>query len=312
MRRIRALIVLSLLALITGTTASAGTAAHADPVSNLLGTVTSALGVTGGTDDVVSLPFDGAQRSYRAFVPTDLPAGPRPVVVFLHWLSGSAADAEQSTQLDVGATVAHAIVVYPDGLTRSWNAGTCCAPASTNGNDDVGFIDAVLDDVSGRFSVDASRIAVGGFSNGGMLAYRYACERSARVTTFFMGSAVPLSSTCHFDQPVAILDMQGANDTTVPWAGTRTSSLVAGGVLAPVLGALGGMAWFDGCGPLSSSVVSALVTRYVATSCPTGASVTLERSATMPHTWATGPNAPLLYGIDETWRAWGFVSTRWR
>ena len=69
-------------------------------------------------------------------------------------------------------------MVYPDGLNRAWNAGGgCCGTPGSSGVDDVGFVEsagrgAVRRDVA----VDARRIYVTGISNGGMMAYRLACD----------------------------------------------------------------------------------------------------------------------------------------
>jgi polyhydroxybutyrate depolymerase len=62
-----------------------------------------------------------------------------------------------------------------------WNSGDCCGSAQWNGVDDVGFLLAVLDDVSERTTVDATRVYATGLSNGAMMAYRLAAEASDRI-----------------------------------------------------------------------------------------------------------------------------------
>jgi hypothetical protein len=71
------------------------------------------------------------------------------------------------------------VIAYPNGSrspsddhrlergTRSWD-GT--------GAKDIGYLDAVIDDMSAKYPVDPKRIYVGGISNGGYMAYRYACD----------------------------------------------------------------------------------------------------------------------------------------
>ena len=66
------------------------------------------------------------------------------------------------------------MLVTPSGILGSWNAGSCCGFAANN-HDDVGYLDALVDDISQRPDVDPERIYMAGFSNGGMMTYRYAC-----------------------------------------------------------------------------------------------------------------------------------------
>ena len=57
---------------------------------------------------------------------------------------------------------------------RAWNAGICCALALRN---DVGYLVNVVNAVSQAVPVDATRVYVVGFSNGGMMALQAICQR---------------------------------------------------------------------------------------------------------------------------------------
>jgi polyhydroxybutyrate depolymerase len=82
----------------------------------------------------------------------------------------------------------NAIVVYPDGIgvgaLSCWsipnmaNLGQCSFDA---GIDDVGFINALIDQMFSRYSIDPSRIYAVGYSNGGMMALSLACRLSDRI-----------------------------------------------------------------------------------------------------------------------------------
>ena len=48
--------------------------------------------------------------------------------------------------------------------------------AGCEGVDDVGFINAVVNDISANVGVDASRVYATGISNGGMMSYALACN----------------------------------------------------------------------------------------------------------------------------------------
>ncbi|MCU1599518.1 MAG: hypothetical protein JWO22_227, partial [Frankiales bacterium] len=85
-----------------------------------------------GTTTVISLQSGGLARSYRLFVPSTLPAGPRPLVLSLHGFNLDAAQQESGTNLDKVAAKSGILVAYPDGLGNSWNAGPCCGTSVTN------------------------------------------------------------------------------------------------------------------------------------------------------------------------------------
>ena len=70
-------------------------------------------------------------------------------------------------------------MVYPQGTSfpKRWNAGATWGAAV----DDVQFFRHLLDDLSTVATVDRSRVYVDGFSNGGGMAVRIACEAAEEV-----------------------------------------------------------------------------------------------------------------------------------
>ncbi len=63
----------------------------------------------------------------------------------------------------------------------SWNAGTCCGEAMTSNSDDVGYFRKMIDILIEKYRVDESRIFATGWSNGGYMTYRLACELSDKI-----------------------------------------------------------------------------------------------------------------------------------
>lgn len=252
-----------------------------------------------GEDKVVTIVVGGLSRSYRLFVPTTLATGKAPLIIALHPLHGSAERFESDTDFDSGAAHTGALVAYPAGYAHSWNAGTCCGQAHVRGVDDVAFLDAVVDDIEAHYPVDPQRIAIGGFSNGAMMSYRYLCARSARVHSAFIGSGALMSRGCRFSHPVQIVQFHGLSDPVLPWAGLASASLETA-VRA------------DGCsGQWRSRDVGPLVKRSDAEGCRAGASVVALRSQPLVHGWVTGRGALSTYGIDETEATWSWLATIW-
>lgn len=163
-----------------------------------------------------SIEWAGATRTFNVYRPQAL-TDAAPLVVMLHGGFGSGAQAEGSYHWDTEADKGHFLVVYPDGLGRAWNAGSCCGNPSETNLDDVGFISAVVAAIKGQTSVDAARVYVTGMSNGAMMALRMACE------TDLFAAIAPVAGTlvtdCSRARPTSVLQIHGTADASVPYNG---------------------------------------------------------------------------------------------
>lgn len=165
----------------------------------------------------------GADRNRRVtvVVPPNLPVGRQTAVLAMHGGSGSKRKMRDITQLDATAAEHGLIAVYPNGsgtlgIDRTWNAGTCCGRAEAADLDDVAFLDAIVDELQDSMCVD--RVLAAGFSNGGMMAMRWACE-GGKLDALVTSGAVFLPDACPDGRPVPALVMHGGRDGVVPLAG---------------------------------------------------------------------------------------------
>ena len=199
----RGILVAALVALVVGASSAAPLAGALDPV-------------TTATDDRVVL---ASGRSYVLHTPAAVRREPRlvegrPVMVVVHGVLSDPADAAQSTGFDALADRDGVLVAYPVGIKRSFNSGLCCGEAVTQEVDDVAFLTDVVADLRGR---GAGRISVVGFSNGGMMAYRFACARPDLVDTVGVMSGTLAVPSCA--GRIRALHLHGEKDTGVPYAG---------------------------------------------------------------------------------------------
>ena len=72
------------------------------------------------------------------------------------------------------------VVVYPDGLSRSWADGRGGSPSDQANVNDVKFISQLIDRLAAKYSIDSRRLYVTGMSNGGFMSGRLACELSEK------------------------------------------------------------------------------------------------------------------------------------
>jgi polyhydroxybutyrate depolymerase len=176
--------------------------------------------------ETISFEHGGFTRSARVHVPPAYDGKtPIPLVLSFHGRHGQGADqAELSNFHEVGSRHGF-MVVYPDGVGKSWNALHGTGEAEERGVDDVGYVEALLERLSARFAIDQSRIYASGMSNGGFFAHRLGCELSRRFAAIasVAGQMAPaLAKGCKPAEPVAVMTMHGTRDRIVPFGGGKT------------------------------------------------------------------------------------------
>jgi polyhydroxybutyrate depolymerase len=143
------------------------------------------------------------------------------VVLVFHGYGGTAAGAEAGTGFSLLAERRHFIAVYPQGLLLDGQPFWASAGPVDEGIDELPFVSALLDDLQQHWCVDAHRIYVTGFSNGGGMTGFLACRLASRIAAFapFSGNYYALPGGCHPSRPLPILVFHGTADTVVPYNG---------------------------------------------------------------------------------------------
>jgi polyhydroxybutyrate depolymerase len=175
-----------------------------------------------------SITVDGKVRTYTLNLPPNYyDASGFSLVIGLHGGGGSGEQFETSTNLTPKANASSFIVVYPDGVqgtgllkARTWNAGGCCDYASDNNINDVKYISELIDKLIASYKIDPKKIYATGHSNGGMLAYKLACELSNKIAAIAPNaSTMVVDRPCAAVRPVPILHMHSVLDMNVPYRG---------------------------------------------------------------------------------------------
>lgn len=179
-------------------------------------------------DFELSFALDGRRRE----VQVHLPAGytgvdPTPLLFALHGGGGSGSQMRQTRKLDPVADELGFIVAYPGGVLGWAYAGS---DLEQQGVDDVAFVAELIERLDNLLVVDADRIYVTGFSNGGFMAHTLAC----RLSSFFAGAA-PVAATmpddlageCQVGGRISILMVHGTRDQSVPFDGDPNRGLLS-------------------------------------------------------------------------------------
>jgi polyhydroxybutyrate depolymerase len=180
-----------------------------------------------------SWDFDGLTREYIQYVPGVYDGSEAvPLVLALHGLGDNMSNFS-GVGFQYVADTANFIVVYPQALVdqlitgqAAWNSGAGVLGISLNSDvDDVGFLNALMDTVSAHYNIDQSRIYVTGFSMGGFMSNRLACELNNRVSAVAsVAGTVGGEFSCSPGQPVRVCHFHGTADTQVGYG------MTAGGV----------------------------------------------------------------------------------
>lgn len=170
-----------------------------------------------------SFTYDGLLRDYILHIPPGYnSANPAPLVLNLHGYTSNAAQQQLYTGFDSDADTAGYIVVYPNGIANAWNSGFNIPYHS--GVDDLGFLSALIDTISANYTIDACRVFSTGMSNGGFMSYRLACELENKIAAVASVTGSMTDSMvyyCQNNRPIAVMEMHGTADPTVPYIGTN-------------------------------------------------------------------------------------------
>lgn len=171
----------------------------------------------------------GQARKYLLHVPRSYDGG-RPVPLLLSFHGGGGhmeLQAADERYGQIGASEREGFVVaFPNGYSRlpggklaTFNAGGCCGPAKAQAIDDVGFVRAILAQVSRQLNIDRQRVFATGFSNGAMLTHRLACDAADIIRAIAPVAGTDNTTDCSPTQPVSVLIIHARNDDHVAFDG---------------------------------------------------------------------------------------------
>ena len=193
----------------------------------------------------LSLPVDSSalihnetNRSYRLYVPASLRAKgvPAPLVLVLQG-AGPGFDVMDITRIAPVADREGFAVAIPNAAGDLWNDGAL-KTFGPNASSDVAFLRRVVADIGAKgLRLDRKRIYAIGFSNGGMMSLRLACEAAdlfAGVGAIAANMPKALAAGCRPSAPVSVIVVNGTDDPVVPYRGgtVRVGLLGLGEVLS--------------------------------------------------------------------------------
>ena len=200
----------------------------------------------------ISVEANNVHRTATVVEYSRLKKGRRPTVIVLHGGRSTGGRIRRTLGLDEFALGSGAVMVYPDGIDGHWNR----LRPPDSGPDDPAFLQALINRLVSDGIADRRRVYLVGFSSGGMLALRMACDHADMVAGVgAIGAALPaeVAQTCKPSRPVPTILVSGTADPLVPFQGGKANLSDDKGELASADATLAPFAAAAGCGTAHTS-----------------------------------------------------------
>ena len=270
-----------------------------------------------GPPQATQMNFGGLVRTYQLHVPAGL-EHPSGLVVNLHAAGATGRDQEALTHYDSVADAHGFVAVYPDGIDLSWADGRGASLPDRQGIDDVGFIAALVGQITNDYGIDPGRVYATGLSAGAFMANRLACDRADLFSAIApVAGTLGVNVGCSPSRPVAVLQTSGTLDPVVPFdGGTMTGRGGTSDVLsAPAM--VDRWRQLDGCqsGPAQDTLPDTGdgigTQRLTYSPCAGGTTVVFMRVDGGGHTWPGAPEILPVQAVGSASHAFDASEASW-
>lgn len=173
-----------------------------------------------------SIVHGGVTRTFVYYKPSSWTTGSHmPLLILLHGLTQTGAGVMDITQFNQIAEQNNFIVVYPDGINYAWNANMNVTVSTA---DDLGFIEVLAMHFQNQFNTDPLKQYLVGFSNGGFMSHKIACESSmcfAAIAAVSGNMSDTTYNNCTPQFTPSVLHIHGTSDAIVPYNGGSSSGV---------------------------------------------------------------------------------------
>jgi len=179
-----------------------------------------------------SITHDGIQRDYILYIPELYDGNTAvPLVLNFHGYGSNAAQQMFYGDFRDIADTEGFLLVHPEGTTfigdQFWNVGF---PGLSSNIDDVGFTEALIDELATLYAIDLDRVYATGMSNGGFMSFLLACQLSEKIAAVASVTGSMTQDTfddCNAQHPTPVLQIHGTDDGVVLYNGNNLSIPIA-------------------------------------------------------------------------------------
>lgn len=157
------------------------------------------------------------ERGYGFYVPSGYDGSEAlPLVIALHGFGDEWRNFSRGSGWISIAEEYHFLVAFPNGYLRQWNDGG----RGDHYEDDVRMLQVMIERVARDYSIDRQRIYLVGFSNGGTMVYKAACESpNVYAGIAAVGGTMRYNQDCPNEIQPNVMIVHGTEDRAVPFDG---------------------------------------------------------------------------------------------
>ena len=179
-----------------------------------------------------SITHDGIQRNYILYIPEIYDGNTAvPLILNFHGFGSNATQQMFYGDFRDIADTEGFLLVHPEGTTfignQFWNVGF---PGISSTIDDVGFTEALIDELATLYTIDLDRVYATGMSNGGFMSFLLACQLSEKIAAVASVTGSMTQDTfddCNAQRPTPVLQIHGTEDDVVLYNGNTLSITIA-------------------------------------------------------------------------------------
>lgn len=170
------------------------------------------------------IEYDGLTRTYLKYIPAGFDEdNSLPLVMSFHGGAGNSSDQLAVADMRSLADQDQFILLYPDAYPEplegetNWQvvvSGDLPFTVPT-AHDDIGFVDALIDEMDAAHGIDLNRVYAMGYSNGGGFTFDLACrlnERIAAIGVVARTMYIESYEACNVTHPTAVMTILGTAD----------------------------------------------------------------------------------------------------
>ncbi len=181
----------------------------------------------------LSVFVEGRERRYEVYIPRACEERSLlPLVMIFHGGGGTAENMMRMTAWIRKADECGFLAVFPEGMSldpskpadfavnpQFWNDGTGREHVGRRNINDIGFVEACLEDLASRFPVNPRQVFATGFSNGAFMVSRLGTDLPHKLAAIAPVAGIYLHRTSTPSPCVSVLCIAGTEDPLSPLTG---------------------------------------------------------------------------------------------
>jgi poly(3-hydroxybutyrate) depolymerase len=167
----------------------------------------------------VQLDVNGQSREYKLYIPSTQSETDQPLLIVVHGGGGRDYPFPQQNRFQQLAEQEGFVIAYALSELQPGNEGEWQLNTDNQSLHDINYIEAIMDDVAQRTSIDATRVYATGYSIGSMFVYELVCQLSSRLAAVasYAGTMPMNPKSCTPSDYIGVMHLHGSDDWLISY-----------------------------------------------------------------------------------------------